>query len=1176
MQRGLGFRSHFVFQRSEVEVAMVDGTRKRSISRWCLWLGLAAALVLHPHHATAQVLYGSVVGDVKDATGAALPGATVVATNRGTGLTRQVVTDAAGHYNLPDLPAGVYSLKASLQSFRNFEQTEVTVSINSVTRVDVTLEVGAMGDTITVTAESAKLQTDTAEVHQNLVAAELVNLPVALGRNYQQMYRALPGFAPPTNSHSIPTNPSRSLEFTVNGTSDDQNNTRIDGVSTAHIQLPHVSSYVPTLESIEEVNVVTSSMDAEQGLAGGAAINVQTKSGTNVLRGSGFEYFTNQHLKAWPMRFDDAALNTGDKPEASYHQFGGTVGGPIRQNKVFYFASYESTRDHRVVDNTVTVPLPAMVRGDLSASPTPIYDPLSGNLADGSGRSQFRVLPGDPNYALCNTATNPQCLNIIPAARLDPIAQKIAGHIPANNIDRGEDNYFVQAPFEFDRHQFDSKVDYNVNPKFNLAGTFGVLHYRTSVPTVFGDDGVGEPIGGSSNPGHGHGNTYRLTVMGTYIFTPTFLMDAHYGWARQGTSSEQPGLGTNIGTDVLGIPGTNGTRPFESGWPTFDFEDGDDFASVGVNENFMPYYRHDPQSQYVANFNWLKNKHNIRFGADLYHMALKQTQAEFLTSGFGAQGGFGFDRGITERCEVVDSAGQCQDASGGSRYNSFAAFLIGQASRAGRTLQAPDEYQVRAKLYSLYIRDRWTAGDNLTIDYGTRWEYFPIPTRPDRGIERYDATTNKVLLCGVGDVPKNCGIDTSKTLFAPRLGIAYRFKEKWVARAGYGLTNDPYYGMELIRANFPILSQVKLESPNRFTPARTFSQGIPGFQLPPEGNGVLDIPSDYAWTGYPEKLERGYIQSWNLTIQRELPWNFTGQIGYVGTQSTRQLGVLDINAGQVIGAGDEGKPLEQRFGRTASTAFLQPVGKGRYNSLQAQLQRRFAAGLSLSVNYTWSKAMSDNQNSSYILGTDNDRTQAVAYFSRNYTLTNNDRTHNLAISNVWQLPFGPGQRWASEGGAVSHIVGGWQVNNVISIMSGTPFTVTADDTSLNLPGSTQTADQVKSTVAKLGGEGRGAPYYDPTAFADVTEARFGNTGYYYLRGPGLFNWDFGLTREFSLTSDVKLQFRVEAFNFTNTPHLANPEGDVTSDNFMTITDTADLAREGIDERQFRLGFRVVF
>ncbi len=624
---------------------------------------------------------------------------------------------------------------------------------------------------------------------------------------------------------------------------------------------------------------------------------------------------------------------------------------------------------------------------------------------------------------------------------------------------------------------------------------------------------------------------------------------------------------------MLGIPGTNGPRNFESGWPTFDFEEADDFATVGVDTNFMPYYRHDPQSQYVVNFNVVKQTHNIRFGGDIYHMGLNQTQAEFITGGFGAQGGFGFDRGITEQCVAIDpSSGNCQETSDGSRYNSVAAFLIGQASRAGRTLQAPDEYHVRSWLYSVYIRDRWSPSDKLTIDYGTRWEYFPVPTRPDRGIERYDITTGKVLLCGVGDNPTDCNIDMGKGGFGPRAGLAYRPSDKWVVRAGYGLTNDPYEALELIRANYPILNQVRMESPDGLTPAATLSQGILPVQAPAEGNGILDIPSNYAFGGYPQKLDRGYIQSWNLTVQRELGRNFTGQLGYVATRSVRQLGLVDQNAGQVIGAGDEGKPLLATFGRTASTVFLQPLGDGHYDSLQAQLSRRFAAGLSLNVNYTWGKAINVITNSS---ATPN--VQAVPYLSRNRALTDNDRTHNLGITSVWEIPVGPGRRWLSDGGIASHILGGWQINNMISMMSGLPFSVLADDTSLNLPGSTQTADQVKDQVTKLGGVGRSTPYYDPAAFAEVTEARFGNSGYNTLRGPGLFNWDFGLTREFAFTDRYRLQFRMEAFNFTNTPHLANPDNNVGDGaDFMTITGTQDLGREGIDERQFRLGFRFTF
>jgi hypothetical protein len=344
-------------------------------------------------------------------------------------------------------------------------------------------------------------------------------------------------------------------------------------------------------------------------------------------------------------------------------------------------------------------------------------------------------------------------------------------------------------------------------------------------------------------------------------------------------------------------------------------------------------------------------------------------------------------------------------------------------------------------------------------------------------------------------------------------------------------------------------------------------------QAPAEGNGILPIPSDYAWQGYPKDLDRGYIQSWNFTIQRELPWHFTGQVGYVATRTTRQLGLLDINAGQTIGAGEKGRPLLQQFGRTASTVLLQPVGNGKYDSMQVQLQRRFSEGLSLAANYTLGRALSPNENSSWLVG--DHGTQAAAYLDRNYAPTSTDRRHNLGITSVWQIPVGNGRRWLNNNSIASAILGGWQVNNMISIMSGTPFSVLADDTSLNLPGSVQTADQVKPAT-KLGGIGLATPYYDPTAFADVTEARFGNTGYNILRGPGLFNWDFGLTREIAATGGFRVQLRLESYNFTNTPHLANPANTVGDDDFMTITSVQSLGREGIDERQFRLGIRIVF
>ena len=524
--------------------------------------------------------------------------------------------------------------------------------------------------------------------------------------------------------------------------------------------------------------------------------------------------------------------------------------------------------------------------------------------------------PGDPR---CDTTTNPKCENIIPQSLLDTPSALIAGKIlplwPEPNLPGLRNNYFASGPFSFDRHTIDTKENWNISSKANMFARFSYLHYKDHVPTVFGDKLLGRPIGGSSNPGHGHGATYSSTFGVTYTFTPNFVMDAYFGFTKQATISEQPGLGTNIGSDVLGIPGTNGARKFESGWPEFDFNGTSDFATVGIDSNFMPYYRHDPQYQYVANFNWVHNKHNVRFGADIYRQGLNQTQAEWIGGGsfFGAQGGFDFGRDTTALC--LDPP-DCSTGTNTNRGNSFASFLLGLPDAASKSVQFPDVYHIRAMLYSSYIRDRWNLTPNLTLDYGVRWEYLPYPTRTDRGLERYDPTTNKVLLCGVGQVPGDCGVEISKTRFAPRIGLAWRAANTFVVRAGYGLTNDPYEGLELMRNNYPIMEPFGIQTPSDFVAATTLAQGLPPIPAPTiPSSGILDIPPDVGFEGQPKNLHRGYIESWNFTLQKELGLGFTAQTSYVATRSIRQLGFTDINASQIPFTNRTTQPLLQEIGR---------------------------------------------------------------------------------------------------------------------------------------------------------------------------------------------------------------------------------------------------------------------
>src|SRR5437667_6648935 len=643
---------------------------------------LALAALAAPERGSAQVLYGSIVGNVKDSTGATVPDAVVSIVQVETKRARQATTNEAGGYTFATIPSGTYILKVSKEGFSPFTENQVPVTINSVTRVDVTLKIGSVSQAVEVTAETALLQTDRSEVRAELTGMELRELPVPV-RNYQSMFRMIPGFSVPTNEHSVPSNPSRALRYNVNGTSASSNNVRIDGASSYNIWLPHITAYVPPMEAIETVNVVTNSFDAEQGLAGGSAINVQIKSGTNNLHGSAFEYHTNEKLRTQ----NYFAPPGTQKGKWRYNQYGGTWGGPVVRNRLFYFVSYEGTRDRQFLSRTVSVPTESMRRGDLGASPTPIYDPLTGN-ANGSGRTPFAN-------------------NIIPADRIDPVAARLIALIPLPNVRNadgsipGTDNYFAQAPFVLNRWTVDSKMNWNATDKLNLFGRFSILDFFTENGTVFGQQLQGQAMG-TSNPGTGEGNTYNVSAGATYTLSSNLLMDAHVGFVRMKTGVAQSDINERKGLEWLGLPGTNGPHSYEGGTPFFDL---DTYADLGTVDTFMPYYRKDDQYQTVLNVNWVKGRHDIRFGTDIYYQALNHTQPEISGgTSMGARGGFRFRSGPT----------QILGGPTGNQYNAFGAFLLGLPTLDGR-LKLVEPYATRMREYSLYVRDQWQPLSKLTI-----------------------------------------------------------------------------------------------------------------------------------------------------------------------------------------------------------------------------------------------------------------------------------------------------------------------------------------------------------------------------------------------------------------------------------------------------------------------------
>ena len=1109
-------------------------------------LGVLTAVLLAPA-ASAQVLYGSVVGNVADSSGGAIPEATVKLVQAGTGFARQVQTNESGQFQFATVPGGLYTITVSKAGFSTRSNDALNVSPNAVSRFDVALEVGAVTDSIRVDAFAQLLQTDRAEVRSEITSKQFENAPLPPGRNYSHLFKVLPGFTYPRNGNGPSVDPSRAALYNVNGTTNQSNSVRIEGSGVNQIWLPHLPGYTPSLESIETVNITTNSFDAETGLAGGAAVNVQIKSGTNELHGSAFEYHNSNATKAKPF-----FLPAGErKPKQIFNQMGGTLGGPIIRNKLFFFGSYEGTYDRQFGSRLETIPNAAIRRGDMSASPSPIYDPATG-AANGSGRTAFQN-------------------NQIPLARMDPIALKIQSLLPEPNLNSLTANLFAQGSYRFNSQKMDAKLNWNVSEKLTLFARGGVQDHSFLSGPVLGEL-LGVPFySPASVAGPTYGTTGNMAAGVTYVLTPTLILDGNFGYTAYDANSQELYLDKNLGKDVLGIPGTNGTRPFEGGWPRFSVSN---YTTMGAQGNSSrPFYNRDPRYQTVANATWTKGSHSVRFGFDSSFQQINHTQVEFVGALHGASGGFTFGGGPT----------QILNGPAANQFNSWAAFLLGLPTAMGRILQVPDEYNVRAQMHSLYVRDQWQATRNLTLSLGTRWEYFPMPRRADRGLENYNPVTNKMEVCGVGNVPLDCGVSQSKKLFAPRVGIAWRPREDFVVRAGYGITIDPYSLARPMRTNYPLLVVLNIQGVNSFQPAGKLSDGIPIIPTPNLGNGIVDIAPQVAANSLEKDYQRGYVQSWNFSLQKKLTWGFVGQAGYVATRQINQVGFRELNYAPING-GNNGRLLAAKFGRTAETRLVAPIGNSQYDSLQTSLERRFSGGLHLGASYTWSKSMGIccSANSDGLAAI-----QIPEFFQLNRSVTSVNSPHNLTINSVWQLPFGKGRRWAASG-PVSWIAGGWQINGIMSAVSGSPFYVTSSSTSLNAPGSAQRADQVKPEVAILGGAGRGQSYFDPFAYRAVTDARFGTAGFNSLRGPGIFNLDLGVFRDFAVTERLRVQFRAEAFNSTNTPHFGNPGTNVSNlqlnpdgsvrnlGGYTEITGLANTGRDGIDERVFRFGLRLVF
>jgi hypothetical protein len=1106
-----------------------------------LLFALGFLMLAYAQDVNAQVLYGSVSGTIADPSSAGVPKAHVVITNRATGVQREADADENGHYAITDLPPGDYDLKVTAGGFKPLTQTNLAVGANTVANADIKLQVGAVSEQVIVEASAATLQTEKTDLHTELTSKAILEMPLNQYRNYQSLINLVPGATPGKFQNAIADTPERALTTNINGTNRNNNNTRVDGASDVFVWLPHHTVYVPPAETIQEVNISTNNFDPEQGMTGGAAITVITKSGSNQFHGVLFEYHEDQALRA--RQFFETEANSPRKGKSILNDFGGTLGGPIKKDKLFFFGSWNATyeRDNR---NTglVTVPTAALAAGDFTGTGTVIYDPHTGN-PDGTGRTPF------PNQA---------------AIPIDPIAAKIIADIPAPTSVGNIDNYFKSATQRLNRNNFDAKVDFNRTTKHSLFAKYSAMK------SVFhGEPSLGKAIGDCAcdgGLGDFHSFVQLVTVGHTLTLSPNLVVDGSIGFTRMSEYGQTPDYGTNIGSDVLGLPGTNNPPDLRSsGYPLFAVSG---YANIGNSEGWNPAYRNDWSFTTSHNVRWSHGKHQVSAGIDIIHHHLNHWQPEL---GSGPRGEFDFGGSTT----ALNSAA----APAPNQFNAWAQFLLGLPDGLGKSEQFI-KATAREWQFGFFGGDRYRITNKLTATLGLRYEYYPLMTRNGAfKFDRYDFATGNVLLGGIGGNPDHLGVTTSKKLFAPRVGLVYQINNNTVVRSGFGIAVDPLPLARPLRGFYPLTVGSNFAGANGFVPAGSFSPlatdlpggplpvGIPAICCPDISTGVIPLPPQALERSVgPGELKRGYIESWNLVVERRLPANFLVSVGYVGTQTVHQFGDLDVNS-SLPGTGQAGQPYNtpQFDNRTASTLFWQGFVSANYHALQISINRQFSHGLMVKGAYTYSKAID---------WTDDDGWAGLAWndpsvLRRNRAAAGFNTPQIFQLAYVYELPFGKGKQWASGGGVATKILSGWQTSGIFSSSSGQPFSLTASGASLNAVDQQQTPDQV-GTAKKLGGVGSGQPFYDPSAFAAVTRVGYGTVGRNSLYGPGKVNFDFSLFRTFNITERLNLQFRADAANFFNSPHFNNPSGDFTSGDFLTITSANS------DERQFRFGLRLAF
>src|SRR6266542_2704539 len=1102
---------------------------------------------------SAQVNNASLTGLVTDSAGAVVPNASVKVKNKATDVESVATTDSSGYYTFASLPVGAYTVIVELPGFKKAVHENINLEVGQKARIDTSLEIGAVTETVTVATSPPTLSTQEASPGGVLENRMIADLPLS-SRNWDDLLGGRRGVK--KNSYTEQgggTANGRTGGANVHGVRSLQNNFVLDGVDNNSISenVQELTTQVarPSVDSIQEFKVSTNPYSAENGRSPGALISVTTKGGGNEFHGTLYEFHRNRIFDANNFFQNRAGA---PKPQHVQNQFGGNFSGPITlprfgeggpsthslKNKAFFFFNYEGTRVRKGVTRLGNVPLPNEIRGDFSAAAGTANRVTYAQIFDRVGDCRATA-PGafNANGSFIN--------NQIPAVCLDPLAQKVLGLLPAANVVPGSGalntSNFLRSPgIVDDTDSYTARVDWQANSNNSVFVRYTYSNRFRYVPGIFG--GILDGTGSSAN-GRLFMKGQSAAIGWTRTIGARLLNEFRMGWGRNNSRATQDPFGLNTLAE-FGFKGVQDSPVYSGGIPGLNISARGGTQVIGGQSGFDRIGSPDflPKSQATNQFQWtdtlsvLYGAHQLKFGVDV-----RGPMRNIYLDVPGLRGSFNFD---------------------GNRTGiGMADFLLGYPSGAQLTNLAVVDS--RLKMFSGFFQDDWKVTPKFTMNLGLRYDY---ATWPYEGLDRL---TNLDPATGLKFTPATSRFGKSlvkpdKNNFAPRLGLVYQLNTHTVVRAGYGrfyMLFERAGSEDQLALNLPYLV-------NNVVTAGTTSQTANNIRLQTGFNLSLD-PSAVNPTLVrlravnPEAVDP-LMDQWNLGIQRQLPGNMVATLDYVGTKGTHLYTLRNLN-----------QPAFNANG-TPQTAFpypgLGPIefrdngGNSNYHGGELTLEKRFSQGLSFRGAYTYSKSIDESQEHLAAGGTGSFTQNSYNRRERRGP-SDFDIRHHLALSYIYELPFGQGHSHLSDG-ALSYLLGGWRISGTGGFRTGRPFTVRAGSNDTAIGGSrggglvSAFADCLRD--GSLSGSERTIDrWFDPSAYATPTAlnpstgtvtAKLGNCGRNTLRGPGITNFDMALARTFNYFGEGRgLEIRWEMFNMFNTTQFGLPERNINSNAVGRIT-----------------------